>query len=227
MSQRDAGQFLYDEFALDDRRELDDATLEILGIEDADERVAIRDRIYRDVTDLQKAIKAREIIAQHDRRSSGQRASSSPQAIADELWYDHESGLNLLQFPEDFVGRFNQGDDFDLPPGDVEVGEAMMDEVGLLRAGTIRVGGRDGEVISVGSTSQARYLEALSLCHQSGRVRLPGDNICSEAVSSFAQYRQDLRNRCQQLAQGRTANQSRQRAIADALMRRALQWRRS
>ena len=80
VSQRDASRYLYEEFTLDDRRELDDATLEILGIEDADERTALRDRMYRDFTALQQAIREREIIAQHDRRNAGQRAASSPQA---------------------------------------------------------------------------------------------------------------------------------------------------
>ena len=45
MSRRDARRFLYDEFTLDDRRELDDATLEILGIEGAEERTALRDKL--------------------------------------------------------------------------------------------------------------------------------------------------------------------------------------
>ena len=227
MSQRDAGRYLYEEFALDDRRELDDATLEILGIEDADERTALRDRMYWDVTALQRAIREREIIAQHDRRNAGQRAASSPQAIADELWLDHESGLNLLQFPEDFVARPSEGDIFDLPQGEVEVGDALMDEAGLLRVGTIRIGGRGGEVIDVRGAFRARFLEAISLCHQAGQVRLPSEDVCAEAVSRFSHYRQELRDRCHQLAQQRTANQSRQRAIAGALIRKALQWRRS
>ena len=227
MSQRDAGRYLYEEFALDDRRELDDATLEILGIEDADERTALRDRMYWDVTALQRAIREREIIAQHDRRNAGQRAASSPQAIADELWLDHESGLNLLQFPEDFVARPSEGDIFDLPQGEVEVGDALMDEADLLRVGTIRIGGRGGEVIDVRGAFRARFLEAISLCHQAGQVRLPSEDVCAEAVSRFSHYRQELRDRCHQLAQQRTANQSRQRAIADALIRKALQWRRS
>ena len=227
MSQRDAGHYLYEEFTLDDRRELDDATLEILGIEDADERKALRERIYRDVTDLQQAIREREIIAQQDRHNAGQRATSSPQAVADELWSDHESGLNLLQFPEDFVAQPDEGDAFDLPPGEVEVGQALIDIGSLLRVGTIRVGGRNGEVIDAGSAFRSRFLEALSLCHQTGQVRLPSEDVCAAAVSRFSQYRQELRDRCHQLAQQRTANQSRQRAIAGALIRKALQWRRS
>ena len=227
MSRRDARRYLYEEFTLDDRRDLDDATLEMLGVEDPDERAQLRDRLYRDVTDLQQAIREREIIAQRDRRRSSQRAASRPQDVADELWAEHESALDLLQFPEEFVTRPNEGELFDLPSGEVEVGAALIDLEGLLRAGTVRVGGWDGEVLDAGSVSQGRFLEALSLCHRSGRVRLPGSGVCDDAVSSFDQYRQELRDRCSQLAQQRTPDQRRQRAIVDALLRRALQWRRA
>ena len=227
MSRRDARRYLYEEFTLDDRRELDDATLEILGIEDADDRAALRERLYRDVKELQQAVRAREIIAQRDRSRSSQRDTSSPQFIADELWLEHESRLNLLQFPEDFVIRPNEGDIFDLPPGGVEVGEALFSTGNLLRAGTIRVGGRDGEVIDVGSAHRGRFLEALSLCHRTGQVRLPGDDTCAEAVRNFDQYREELQDRSSELAQGRTSDQSRQRAITKALLRKALQWRRT
>ena len=227
MSRREARRYLHEEFTLDDRRELDDATLEILGIEDADERAALRERLYRDVKNLQQAIREREIIAQRDRRRSSQRQSSSPQFIADELWLEHESNLNLLQFPEDFVVRPNEGDIFDLSPGEVEVGEALFDAGDLMRAGTIRVGGRDGEVIDVGSLHRGRFLEALSLCHRTGRVRLPDDDVCADAVRSFDQYREELHDRCSQLAEQRTSDHRRQRAITKALLRKALQWRRT
>ena len=55
MARRNARRYLYEEFTLDDRRELDDATLEILGIADAEERAALMDRLYRDVTDMQRS----------------------------------------------------------------------------------------------------------------------------------------------------------------------------
>ena len=227
LSQRNAHRYLYEEFTLDDRRELDDATLEILGIEDADDRTALRGRLYRDVTELQHAIREREIIAQRDRLRSSQRAAATPQYIADELWREHEANLDLLQFPDDFVTRSNEGDVFDLPPGEVEVGTAMMDTGNLLKVGTIRVGGQDGEVIDVGSVPRCRFLETLSLCHRAGQVRLPDEEVCDEAVSGFSQYRRDLQDRCSRLAQQRTSDQRRQRAIVAALLRKALQWRRT
>ena len=226
MSRRNARRNLYEEFTLNDRRELDDATLEILGIEDPGERTALRDRIYRDVTELQQAIREREIIAQRDRLRTSQRAAATPQYIANDLWHEHEADLDLLQFPDDFVTRSNDGEIFDLPPGEVEVGTALMDTGTLLKVGTIRVGGRDGEVMDVGSVSRGRFLEVLSLCHRAGQVRLPDEEVCDEAVSSFSQYRRDLQDRCSQFAQQRTSDQRRQRAISDALLRKALQWRR-
>ena len=226
ISQRNAKRFLYEEFALDDRRDLDDAVLQILGFEDADERAALRDRLYRDVTDLQQAIREREIIAQRDRAKASRRGELSSQDIANELWAEHRTELALLQFPEDFVLLSREGEPFDLPQGEVEVGIALIDTGGLLKAGTIRVGGPNGEIMEVGSVSRARYLEALALCRHSGQVRLPADERCDEAVSAFDQYRIELRRRCSELADTRTRDQRRQQAIVNALLRRALQWRR-
>ena len=179
------------------------------------------------MTSLQKAIREREIIAQRDRARSSQRAAATPQYIAEELWSEHESNLNLLQFPEDFVTRPNEGEVFDMPSGDVEVGGAMFGVGDLLEEGKIRVGGRDGEVLDVGSGSRGRFLQALSLCHRAGQVRLPSDAVCDDAFSRFDKYHKELRGRCTQLAQQRTSDQRRQRAIVSALLRKALQWRRA
>ena len=226
IAQRNAGRYLSDEFDLDDRRELDDAVLEMLGIEDADERIALRDRLYRAITDMHNAIRAREIIAQRDRLRANRRASVTDLDIAEEIWADRRPELHLLQFPDDFVPRHYDGETFSLPDGDVEVGTAMIDMDGLLQIGTLRVGGKDGEVLQVPSHARARYIEALSECHRSGEVRLPDDEICDQAVSHFTQYRDELRERCSQMAARITQNRTRQNAIVNALMRKALQWRR-
>ena len=227
ISRRDAQRFLHDEFALDDRKELDDATLEILGIQDPTERSALRDRIYKDITAMQKATREREIIAQGDRRRSSRSTISTPQDIADELWAENHQSLGLLEFPEDFVVHHNQGEWLDLPPGPVEIGSALMDQDGLVRMGTVRVGGSDGLVIDVGTTSRGRFLEALSRCHRSGRIKLPDAAVCDDATSTFEQYCQNLQKRCSDLAKQRTSDEGRQRAVVNALLRKSMQWRRT
>ena len=102
----------------------------------------------------------------------------------------------------------------------------MIEADGMLRAGTIRVGRTRRRRPRCGSVAHAQFLEALSRCHRAGQVRLPSDDLCEEAVSSFNQYRSELLNRCSELVRQRTSDQRRQRAIVAALMRRALQWRR-
>ena len=227
IGRRLTGRYLYEEFKLDDRRELDDAVLEMLGVEDAGDRADLRDRLYEAMSEMYRAIREREIIAQRDRRRASRKATRTALDIADEMWFENQSDLNLLQFPEDFVARPDDGDIFDLPDGRVEVGMALMEMEGLLRTGTIRVGGHDGEVLDTGTVSRARFLEALSLCHRSGRVRVPDDETCDHAVSSFDRYRQQLIGRCTDLAEHRTRDQRLRNAIVNALMRKALQWRRS
>ena len=175
---------------------------------------------------MQRSIRDREVIAQRDRRRAARRGAPTPTDVADEIWTQHMADLDLLEFPEDFVQRHNEGDLFDLQAGEVEVGIGLLDMGGLLRAGTIRIGGRDGEVMDVGSVSRARFLESLSLCHRTGRVRLPDDDVCDSAVSNFQQYCSELQDRCSELARRSTTDQRRQRAIVNALMRMALQWRR-
>ena len=226
IASRNASRYLSDEFGLDDRRELDDAVLEIMGLDGASERVVLRDRLYRAMTDIHGAIRAREIIAQRDRRRANRRTSVTDLDIAEEIWADRRPELHLLQFPDDFLPRHYDGETFSLPDGDVEVGAAMIAMDGLLQIGTLRVGGKDGEVLQVSSHARARFIEALSECHRSGDVRLPNDAICDQAVSNFTQYRDELRERCSQMAVRITQNRTRQNAIVEALMRKSLQWRR-
>ena len=226
MSRRNAQQHLYEEFELEDRRELDDATLEILGIGDAQQRTELREKIYRDIRDLQRSTREREVIAQRDRSHANRRTQTTPQDIADELWDEIEPTMALQQFPEDFVPQPNEGELIDLPPGEIQLGTAMMEGGSLLRAGTIRIGGPSGEIKDVGTVSKGRFLEAMALCHRSGIIKLPDDEICDRAVNDFNKYRQDLENQFTNLANQRTFDQQRQRAVFNALLRRALQWRR-
>ena len=229
MSRRNARRYLYEEFDLDDRRELDDATLEILGIEDPEERTALRDRLYRDVTDMQQAIRDREIIAQRDRRRSARRGTTTPQDIADELWAEHESSLRSASVPRGLPhSASNEGALFDLPSWRGRGGGGNDGHRCDLLKGRHdpcrRTGWRGASTWR--SCSQARFLEALSQCHRAGQVRLPSDDVCDDAVSSFGQYRSKLQDQCTELARQRTTDQRRQRAVVDALLRKALQWRR-
>ncbi|MBI2866666.1 MAG: SAM-dependent DNA methyltransferase [Chloroflexi bacterium] len=220
-----ASRNLPEEFVLDDRQDLDDAVLGFLGVADPAERRELRGRIYEALSQLYAATRARELIAQKDRLHSKRKGALTAADMADELWELERDSFKLLQFPEDFLRRPPHGQPLDLPPGPVEVGTAMIDTGRRLRAGTIRVGGPKGEVMDVGSVARGFYAATMALCGHSGPIPMPEDADCESAVQEFARYRTKLEQQLKALATERTRDTRKQRAIAEALMRRALAWR--
>jgi len=225
MEQRLSCRYLFEEFSIADRQQLDDAVLEMLGIEDSQLRNDIRHRLYQAIEEQYRATRERELIAQRHRRRSQNWEALSAADIAEEIWEEHSASLGLLQFPEDFLRHRSDGESFDLPAGGIEVGTAMLETGRQLRAGTIRVGGPNGSVLEVGSVHKAYFLEALAECGYYGSVRVPGDQECATAYQEFTRYKVALAEQFASLAAQHTRDQRRQRVISDALMRRALSWR--
>lgn len=220
-----SARILPEEFDQEDRRELDDAVLELLGFEDAEERMGLRGRIYVALREQYQATRDRELVAQRD-RSRGRRRGQTPNEIADEIWGDLSPDLGLLEFPRDFVRRRRPSRSIDLPAGAVEVGIAMLETGRQMRVGTIRVGGPTGQIIEVGSVEAGRFLAVASECGHYGPIEVPDDAACDEAVRDFEGYRDELSGRFQHAAAERTRDPVRQRSIAAALMRKSLNWRR-
>ena len=149
----------------------------------------------------------------------------TPAEMAGELWKELDPYLNLLKFPDDFLRLASRGEPLDLPSGSVEVGTAMIETGRRLRAGTIRVGGPTGEVLEVGSVARAHFAQAASLCGIYGTLTMPNDAECEEAIRDFEAYRKDLSQQFSVLASKRSRDIRKQRAIVEALMRRALTWK--
>jgi len=225
LSKRLSARTLPEEFSWADRQALDDALLEMLGLADPAERLAVRSRLYAALTALYAATRARELDAQKDRSRSKRKGQLTPAGMAGELWEEHHPSLHLLTFPDDFLRRASSGEPLDLPPGPVEVGNAMLETGTRLRAGTIRVGGPTGERLDVGSVARARFAQAASLCGIYGTLQMPDDSACEEAIQAFEAYRKDLSQQFGVLAAQPTRDERKQRTIADVLMRRALAWK--
>ncbi len=227
MAKRLSARTLPEEFSLAERQDLDDAVLEMLGYTDTNERLAVRTRLYAALTTLYATTRDRELVAQKDRLRSKRKGQMTPAEMAGELWDEHHPSLNLLEFPDDFLRRASRAEPLDLPPGPVEVGNAMLETGTRLRAGTIRVGGPTGEVLDVGSVARAQFAQAASLCGIYGTLTMPDDTACEEAIHAFETYRKELSQQFALLATQRTRDERKQRAIGEALMRRALGWRRA
>jgi type I restriction-modification system DNA methylase subunit len=224
ISRRMLDRHLYEEFELADRRDLDDAVLELLGIDDSRERTALRERIYQAIEADYRATRDRELIAQKDRARSKRKGRITDADLADDIWRAEGAKLRLLEFPRDFIRTRRNTFKFDLPSGKVEVGHAMMETGRHPAAGTIRVGGPSGTTHEVGSVPKCEFLQAVSECGRYGVVEIPEDDAeCESAVREFRSYVADLRVRFQALAGQRTNHVKKQQAIAKILLRNALQ----
>jgi hypothetical protein len=213
---------LPDEFRMEARQRLDDAALELLGIESEEERRGLRWRIYAAMEELYKATRERELVAQRDRVKAKRKGRVTAADLADDIWMGEGEGLKLMEFPHDFVGRWSGAALFDLAAGDVAVGEALMETGRHLRAGTIRIGGKGGTEHDVGSVAKAKFIEAAAVSGRYGPIRVPVEEECEAAVREFGRYCSELRVRFQELAAQRTRDGKKQKAIVEALMRRAL-----
>jgi hypothetical protein len=228
LSRQDMRRYLYEEFELADRRDLDDAVLELLGIDNAEERAALRDRTYQAIESEYRATRAREKIAQKDRARSKRKGRITVDDLADDIWKAERDNLKLLEFPRDFLRARQKVPKFNLPSGKVEVGRALMADEGLVPAGSIRVGGPTGTIHALGSVAKCQFVAAVSECGRYGMVEVPRDDEeCTAAVGEFRNYVSDLRQRFLALAQQRTRDSKRQKAIVQIILRSALAWSRS
>ena len=225
LSKRSVARMLPDEFGMEDRQRLDDAVLELLGVESEEDRKGLRSRIYAALGELYQATRERELVAQRDRARAKRRGRVTAADLADDIWVAEGERLRLLEFPDDFVRGWSRATEFDLPSGDVEVGEALMETGKHLRAGTIRVGGKGGTEHDVGSVAEAKFIEAAAMSGRYGPIRVPVEEECEAAVGELGRYCNELRARFQELAAQRTRDGKKQKAIIEALMRRALRWR--
>jgi hypothetical protein len=215
---------LHEELSQYERQELDDAVLALLGVTNPDERRDYRDRLYDEVR--RQYIEARELEVQatQNRLRAARRGRVTPASIADELWSSIDAA-SLRRFPDDFVPSGIECTSFTLPAGVVEVGtrHALIPEPGLLVAGTIRVGGRNGVVLPVPSVHHGEYLRILAEHGINGDVELPEAVIlCQNAVSAYRQYHAQLAQRFADMAATRSSDKQRQQQIVRVLLHRAM-----
>lgn len=228
VSRRTVRRYLYEEFDLKDRRELDDAVLHLLGIDDSRERSGLLERIYAAIEEEYRTTRDRERLAQKDRARSKRKGTVTAAELAEEIWQSEGNNLSLLEFPRDFVRTRAHAQRFDLPSGRVEVGRAMLETGRHLKVGTIRVGGPSGVVYPVGSIQKCEFLQTAAECGRYGVIEMPRDDTeCAKAIEEFRRYCKGLEARFAPLAEERTSDAKKQKAIAEALMRKALAWHRA
>src|SRR5215217_942163 len=99
-----------------DRRELDDAVLELLGVKSARERAAILDDLYAYLEEFFEETRQKEEIAIRNKNTAGKSKMVRPADLANEIFavLEREHGA-LLRSYEDFIDYSKPFDTYEVP----------------------------------------------------------------------------------------------------------------
>lgn len=199
-------QNLVDELELDDRKDLDDAVFELIGVTSEQERLRLRATLYDATRSLYGSLRHVEVQATRNRSRTARRSKVTPHDIAMEIW-DRMDRSSLRRFPDTFlpVDSTTAMEVVQVPArvSHVEVGNSLFTIPGegakatrpgngdALATGTILV---NDESFALGHVARAEYLKAALQAGHVGSVKVPLDeSVCSAAVQAYRQYRIGLK----------------------------------
>jgi hypothetical protein len=155
-----------------DRRALDLAVLELLGVTDVQERESLCDELYRETSAHFRKIRVVEIQKQEQRAKSEGRAFRTDELAAD-LW-DSLTDAERQPLPEWLAGEVDVGESYDIPEGHA----SLPDANDMLDASTVffrqsTTGRPLAMPVSLPNRSQAETVFQLAQLGLHGRFRLP------------------------------------------------------
>ena len=195
-----------------DRRELDDAALELIGICDAKERSSVRERLYRDVALFYRQVRLLELQAIENKKRAKKGRMASPSEVAQEIFESLEPA-QLRRFPGDFLPDREPLDTIELPEGKAN----LYDRGDFYDANALAVG--KGK-ITLRHRAQAELAKLYAELHLTGFIKLPVEGkLCDRMRRDWVQYAEEMRAVFQSLATERTDDEERQEAIIAELNR--------
>jgi len=172
-------QNLVEEFSLPDRQELDDAVLEMIGIKEKRERVALRERLYEAMTVLYREIREVELQVQKNRLAQARRGRTTPRSLAEEIWGQYDKS-KIMSFPEVFIPKDTPCETIELPAGP---GKVLND---LFTPPSLKVG---SVIIPLQDVERVHFAKAALDAGRSGPVSIPHDSvICKNILSRYEAY---------------------------------------
>ncbi|BAZ28472.1 type I restriction-modification system methyltransferase subunit-like protein [Cylindrospermum sp. NIES-4074] len=204
-----SGSELSGELALTDRQELDDATLELLGVTDADERTQLRSALYDQITRLYREIRRGERSMQRHRNNSVRRTRPTAKTLAGEIW-DNLDAPPAWKTPADFLSHDEPCECIDLPPGKVKVVQQT-----LFRRAGVQAG---ATFLETGDLARAHYLKAHASAQLWGIVKVPiRPDACDPAIVMWREHMQAQNALFEAEAAARTVDAALQKRIVAEL----------
>ncbi len=205
------------ELDMDDRHELDDAVLELLGVINPKERRAVLDPLYSYLKEFFESVRQKEELAIANKNRSKRKAALSPAEIADQILQEiKNSHGNLLRSFRDFVDVNRPYVTFDLP----HVGIPEVHEDIFARDGSVRFlkGKKQISLVPTKNRDQAALVAMIALQGIRGLTRVPlNANECVEVRRRYEKFVAEREKRLQALIADRTGDPDLQGHVFEAL----------
>jgi hypothetical protein len=204
-------QTLPAELQQSDRRELDDAVLELIGIGDAQERQQVLERLYFEVTHYYRNIRVVEVQKMEQRRHGGGKDTVSASPLATDAWSELQPDLRK-SIPDWLAGTVTHGKLVEIPEGQVRLPEAGN----FFEATTVYFGQKPAINRVCDSRSEAELLAAIAAIGVRAHVVLPDSEGESEHVlKTLNQRLEEGKTKIEQLAAERAGTDKlRERVVA-------------
>jgi len=206
------------ELDMPDRRELDDAVLEMIGVDSSQRRQELIDELYAYLRDFFEAIRQKEEKAIINKNTARRRERVRPADIAAQILKDisgSEPDL-LRQYDSHFLDKSQPFDTYDLPSD----GEAKpYSDMLVAQAVKFTKGVRTQiALIPTITGSQSQLLVLLANTGTRGLVRVPHDEAeCSRTLGEYREFIDHRNARLRELVEDRTADEDTQEKTLAAL----------
>ncbi len=197
------------ELALSDRQALDDAVLELLGVSDKKERLALRDELYAEITQLYRQIRIAEKKMQQHRSATTRAGKQTAHSIAAEIW-EEVSPKPLFQTPLAFVPPRTKTEEITLP-----VGRAKLVAGNMFQPDGIQIG---DSFIETGHPARSQFVKELATLELVGKLNIPTEPAaCEQSLKAYELERIRLTGEFTDLAADYTADEALQERVVSEL----------
>jgi len=207
------------ELDMPDRRELDNAILETIGIQDMQQRKDMVEDLYAYVRDFFERTRQKEEKAIVNKNKTKRRSNGRPEDIAAQIHkeiIDNYPDL-LLKYETNFLDKSKSFDTYDIPSeGNAEIYSDM-----LITQGVKFMKGAKTQLalIETADRSQSKLITLIANSGTRGLIRIPHkEDECIEIFDRYTEFINYRSSRIQELIMERVADEEIQEKVLDTLM---------
>ena len=206
------------ELDMSDRRELDDAVFQMLGVKSKRERNKLIDELYGYLREYFEQIRQKEEKAIENKKSAKRRGPAKPGDIALQILAEIKDNRPYLlkQYDPDFIDKSKPFDTYELPAeGKAELHSDMFSANGT----KFTKGRKNIALVATKGRYQDKLLVALAESGTRGLVRVPHEaKECRRVQENFERFLREREKTIMELIEARTSDEDMQEKMYVALI---------